>query len=551
MEYQRYYPGSARFPDGRILITSGEDADENLPETDPAHKWYVDEPEMYTPPQKGDSTSQGYFSELPSSADLNMNVDYPFTVVSPYDGNLLFLGPQGYKADGTTTVGPLPQKLDTLALTWSSYGTDATSNICRKAGTYAGSGVMINGKFYKAGGFDYDFQNQPSNDTARLNCNVASPTWEDLGKFEDNERRGYHYLVGLADASVLAIGGQTVDQFGAVIPARYPQLFKPFETNPTWQKLTPYSSTYADHKYHSVAYLLIDGTVLLSGGQDRNTSDKYVIFTPPYLEGSPTRPIINSDVAELKQNTSYTIDASPASGKEITKFTLCALPAPTHAVDNKQRVVSLDCTMNQNFFGNGYVINMPNANVLPPGWYMLFAIQDDGVPSYGQYVRVWDGYERSYPTGASRNEGGSETAPTNSLIMGDNSYYEIPAAPYGINDYRATVEVKAVASLTSSLTAIRLKTEAYRTGVTSANQTVTFYNYSTLAWDSVGSSQSVGASDGRLTYTKTGTSTALANYIGTWYNVPNTIRARVKMADTQSTSFGTAKWDVIELGFKQ
>ncbi|MCH7847867.1 MAG: DUF1929 domain-containing protein [Planctomycetes bacterium] len=61
------------------------------------------------------------------------------------------------------------------------------------------------------------------------------------------------------------------------------------------------------------------------------------------------------------------------------------LAAVTHAFDQNQRYVPLTFTV----IGNNIEPDAPvNANDAPPGYYMLFLVSNDGVPSVAKYVRL-------------------------------------------------------------------------------------------------------------------------------------------------------------------
>jgi Domain of unknown function (DUF1929) len=58
----------------------------------------------------------------------------------------------------------------------------------------------------------------------------------------------------------------------------------------------------------------------------------------------------------------------------------------THAFNMNQRYVPLTIVSQDD---SSLTITAPdNANLAPPGYYLLFAINDEGVPSYGKIVQV-------------------------------------------------------------------------------------------------------------------------------------------------------------------
>jgi hypothetical protein len=58
----------------------------------------------------------------------------------------------------------------------------------------------------------------------------------------------------------------------------------------------------------------------------------------------------------------------------------------THSIDSSQRLVDLDIT-NRN--GGVVTATVPqNPNLMPPGWYMLFLVDNGGIPSFATWTRV-------------------------------------------------------------------------------------------------------------------------------------------------------------------
>jgi Domain of unknown function (DUF1929) len=61
------------------------------------------------------------------------------------------------------------------------------------------------------------------------------------------------------------------------------------------------------------------------------------------------------------------------------------LGAVTHSVNMEQRYVPLSYTAGS----SALTATAPaNTNIAPPGYYMLFAIDSNGVPSVAKFVRV-------------------------------------------------------------------------------------------------------------------------------------------------------------------
>jgi hypothetical protein len=125
------------------------------------------------------------------------------------------------------------------------------------------------------------------------------------------------------------------------------------------------------------------GEVMSSGWQNSSMID---IFAPPYLFKGP-RPEIDSlpDAVEVGDKFEiYTYQAY-----EITKVVLVRPMAPTHNTDTEQRVIQLQfyCAGE-----NRLVAKAPNGwhphATAPRGYYMLFILNYDGVPSVAKFIRL-------------------------------------------------------------------------------------------------------------------------------------------------------------------
>ena len=114
------------------------------------------------------------------------------------------------------------------------------------------------------------------------------------------------------------------------------------------------------------------------------------VFTPPYLfneNGQPApRPTISSAPGVV--NYGAPLQISTPNAASISKVALVRLGAVTHSVNMEQRYIPL--TFNA---GSGALTaaGPANANIAPPGPYMLFVIDAAGVPSVAEMVTVAGG----------------------------------------------------------------------------------------------------------------------------------------------------------------
>jgi hypothetical protein len=158
------------------------------------------------------------------------------------------------------------------------------------------------------------------------------------------------------------------------------------------------------HDYHSAAVLLPDGRVLVAGGDSRvNVANPtgpcdYEVYVPPYLasdtnipEFTPSPPVLNP----LFYNTqSPYLDYWAPTGATIAKVVLMRPGSTTHHSDFDQRYVELEFEVSAS---SSLAFMAPpgppspalaGTNAAPPGWYMLFLVSSQGVPSTAGWVNL-------------------------------------------------------------------------------------------------------------------------------------------------------------------
>jgi hypothetical protein len=139
--------------------------------------------------------------------------------------------------------------------------------------------------------------------------------------------------------------------------------------------------------YHSTTSLLADGRVLSTGsgdsGGDATPQYSYEIFSPPYLfKGArPTyTPLVPN---QLHYGQPFTLQTPNATS--ITKVTIIRHTSTTHAFDAGQRLNTLSFQVAAD--GQSLTVTPPAAGrIAPPGPYMLFIVNGNGVPSIAQTV---------------------------------------------------------------------------------------------------------------------------------------------------------------------
>jgi Domain of unknown function (DUF1929)/Bacterial Ig domain/Glyoxal oxidase N-terminus len=347
MAYARWYPTATTLSDGRIIVTSGEtDCDEC------------------------DATVQEIYD--PSTNSWSQLNSAPFFF--PYYPHLYLLtdGRVFVPADAEAPI--VSEVLDLNALTWTAVGGPAVDG---------GSSVMyLPDKFLKVGtSVDPDLATRPSVSTSYvLDMTQTSPAWTQTPSM--SFARTYLNTTLLPDGTVLVTGGgTTTDAVGlsdAVLPA---ELWSP--ATQTWTTLAAMS---APRLYHSEALLLPDGRVLISGGGSFNNineptdQDSAEFFSPPYLfKGA--RPVITSAPSQIAYGQDFTVQTANAA--QIASVSMVRFGSVTHCINMSQRFLPLSFSAG----GSSLTVTAPaNADLAPPGNYMLFIVNTSGVPSVASIV---------------------------------------------------------------------------------------------------------------------------------------------------------------------
>ncbi|WP_345660518.1 galactose oxidase early set domain-containing protein [Streptomyces venetus] len=190
-----------------------------------------------------------------------------------------------------------------------------------------------------------------------------------------NQGKMYVSAVLMPDGKVLETGGALHNRANPV-----------YETSifdPESETFDPVAVDPEARGYHSSAFLLPDGRVMTTGDNPGNGSWNHdvSVYSPPYLFKGP-RPKITS-VIDTEWN--YGDTQRITVDRPIAKAELIRPAAVTHSSDPNQRFVDLPLSVD----GNNVDVNVTsNPNLAPPGWYMLFAVDANGVPSVAEWVHL-------------------------------------------------------------------------------------------------------------------------------------------------------------------
>jgi hypothetical protein len=215
-----------------------------------------------------------------------------------------------------------------------------------------------------------------------INMDSPDPTWQYTGSMHFH--RYLENATLLPDGTVLATGG-TSQQNDADGNALRGAVYAAELWNPKTGKWTTMSSMRVPRLYHSTALLLPDGRVLVAGGGEPQstgeangtTHQNMQIFSPPYLFRGP-QPVISS--APASATYGQTISVTSPDAASITTINLIRDGSTTHDYNMTQHIVNVPFTREPD---GTLELQMPtNPNDAPPGPYMLFLLNNLGVPSH-------------------------------------------------------------------------------------------------------------------------------------------------------------------------
>lgn len=386
MNFYRWYPTLVMMGEepGRVLVVSGDDTSGNDVQQMEMYMESSDRFELvWGPAGVGDTSANHSFPQI-----------YPSMHLLP--GGEVFYTPTGWHSGGCSGAADYPaakpsgfyEFLTTSApvkATWHNIGTQdaaADATIDRVKGmavllvqpSYPFVQAMVVG-----GGKD------PESTTTfqMINLSTLTPAWGPPVTLPDGLARVNPNVVALPDGTVFISGGRPLGGTPANGGACW--IYNPVTMN--WQECDAIANP---RGYHSVALLLPDGRVAVAGNECP-ADNTYEVFSPPYLfaaDGSlAPRPVISSLPAQVHHGLDLVIQTpSPST---IAKVVLVRPMAVTHQTETEQRVVQLS------FLQTGptqITANAPNGwhphGLAPRGWYMVFLIDQQGVPSVGQFMHL-------------------------------------------------------------------------------------------------------------------------------------------------------------------
>ncbi|MBC7660492.1 MAG: DUF1929 domain-containing protein [Chitinophagaceae bacterium] len=344
----RWYPSSTMLPNGEILTLTGADAG-------PGQNART--PEVWSPITQNWRSLTNLTDSCLNNGTGACQPLYPWLHLAS-NGRVFLSGPgeqTGY-IDSAANGAYTP-----LAATTKGF-----------RGEFEGSSILYApDKVMNLGGLPI------TNHAEVIDLTAPTPTWRVVPGMLSPRHRFATVL--LADGTVFAVGGVATNGGNDADSSFASEIWNP--TTELWGE--------ADHiriprLYHSTAVLLQDGRVLAGGGGIGGYYTKHSniqIYWPPYLYKG-NRPKIISAPSTAIYNTSFAI--STADAERITRVNLIRNPSQTHGVNSGHHIVTPTFTVMR----GRITLQIPGRNQMPPGVYMVFIVDNRGVPSISKTLTI-------------------------------------------------------------------------------------------------------------------------------------------------------------------
>ena len=386
----RWYGTVTRLADSRMLLTSGWDYVQTTIDTPGLPRDYHGgtqnrSVETWTP--AGGYTSVSTHAHTPPQV---WNHDYTHVFQLPYVSSpnlLLMFGQAGvpvfFAPDAPAASQWAPQASVKRPGTGASLEPDSgASSVLMPLRAVNGDWGYTNGSVLQAGG-EPGSQPERHIDLYELTLKQWVPLL-DMGA-----PRRYPANVLLPDGKVLVVSGY--DTQGS--PAPVVQNAQYLDPRPPGSFATGAGVMGEVRGYHNVALLLPDGRVFVAGGrtagetstnEDEKPNFRYLY--PPYMSPRgtpPPRPAITATPSVIHYGASFTVEFS---GGPVSEGVLMSLGSMTHSFDTNQRYIQLP--MPSPGPASAQLTAPVNPQTAPAGYYMLFVLDQNHVPSIARMVQV-------------------------------------------------------------------------------------------------------------------------------------------------------------------
>ena len=379
----RWYPTTVALPNGDIFTAMGTATQPRYPDIwNPTTGWKV---------QNGIDFNDMVLDDFGGSHSESLW--WPLLHVAP-NGQIFHSGPTPdmHWIDPKGGVG----NIGAYSPAVPQAGSDPTN-------WYYKHGITImyeQGKLLTAGGWTSGGNHASSDKAFTIDINGTAPLVKLTGSMAN--RRKFHNAVMLPTGEVLVIGGNTSgSKFSDTGPIYATEIWNP--ATGLWRTGASMS---IPRNYHSVALLLTDGRVLAGGGGycsgsqfcGNGTNPLYgathpdaEIYSPPYLYQTngtlAPRPVISAAPAQITSGQDFAVQATP----NLQKFSLIKMSSTTHGLNTDVRFLNVPFTEVPVGSGSYQLTANANPNVLTGGFWMLFALNNSGVPSVAHVLQANSG----------------------------------------------------------------------------------------------------------------------------------------------------------------
>lgn len=365
MKYARWYPTLTEMGNGMIMTTSGLNDVGQIVEGDN---------EIFDPATDTWSTGPRHkFPTYPSIFQTTIPNTLFFTGSSSgYGPNLPSWRTPGLWNVLTDTFTPITGIKDPKELETSASVLLAPAQ---------------NQRYMVVGGGGVGASKKATARTSIIDLLSGRPSWTP-GPNLPHETR-YPIVVTLPDDTELVTGGSGDYRGNHRSDNRDAEIY-----NPSTNAFTTAADSITGRDYHSGGLLTPEGYVVTFGGNPLFSDEKDTItapfnqeidvYYPTYFYTGRARPQITAAPTTMQRGSTYTITVPDAA--KISKLRLMRPSSVTHVTDVNQRSVAVAFTRTG---PDTLRITIPRfGNLLPPGYYMLFADNAAGLPSTGHMVDV-------------------------------------------------------------------------------------------------------------------------------------------------------------------
>jgi hypothetical protein len=360
----RWYPTLVTLADGRALTMSGHPS---ATDTRPSHN--NNSPEIFSI----SPDPEGSWFQFPDDPDHHLSL-YP----------RLHLLPSGHVFSSSPVANGGTERFDPVSGTWEELSARPPDDIYD---SFGGTSVLL--PLMPNDNYQPRILLCGSRQPRIMDLSDASPGWRPTTTrtLSGTPRRNNLNAVLLPTGEVLVLGGaSTRSDASAVLAA---ELYQP--ATDSWVTL---ESATVVRNYHSVALLIPDGRVWTAGSNFdckpgvANRELRIELYEPWYYS-RPRPQISGMSPTVVRLGETFNIDSPQAA--TISQVVAIRTGSVTHSFDSDQRYVGLQFQYVgdiQPGVGRLSVVSPPSGGITPPGWYLIFIINQDGVPSIGTFLQM-------------------------------------------------------------------------------------------------------------------------------------------------------------------